>query len=187
MYQTVTQFGFGKILDINLPKPYKGKSSIQVILAPEVLHKKLGRFYEVSSSDAPCLNGIRIDVDQVLSFRRLLSGLVSLKEAKQLAWKFYPECRRQDVVEFISTSCLVKELHKVQLRALPKDVLIEYIARDGYKITVEVIDTVYCVVEYERERHVNKCSSKEVALAMAASQMEFVSKLDNIKFTYRQY
>lgn len=187
MLHKISNEGINKVITVDLPKAYKGSSQLMVVLSPKIFtRKRLGKEY-VTSSSVECLDGITIDVDDITKFFRMVSGLAPKKEAHQLAWKFNRECHKS-IIEFLSVTKLIKELRSVKPRALPKNIFVEYIARDGYRLTVELIEGAIYVVEYDNGTSSRfSCPSKEFALKMAAEQVEMISRMDNIRFTYQVY
>lgn len=170
---------------------FEGKNEISIDLVPEIIpsrRKDLGDGYFVQSDDCPVLEGIKIYPEEVLSFRRMLGGIAPRRECALLAGKFYG-ARKAEVVAFLENAKLVKELQGFKPKALPKGILVEYIARDGYRITVEEVGSDgYSVVEYiDGKKYPSSHMPKERALKAAAESAEMVTKLVNIKFRYYQY
>lgn len=170
---------------------FEGKTEISIDLVPEIIpskKKNLGDGYFVQSDDCPVLEGVKVYPEDILSFRRMLGGIAPRRECALLAGKFYGP-RKTEIVAFLENAKLVKELQGFKPKALPKNILVEYIARDGYRITVEEVGLEnYSVIEYvDGKKYPSSKMSKERALKAAADSAEMVSKLDNVKFRYYQY
>ena len=187
MFHTITNEGVNKVISVNYPEC---EGTLRVSLEPKIFSKKrIGKEY-ISVSDVGCLNHITIDVEDTKHFFKLVSGLCSYKEAYRLAWKFNRDGQKE-ILEFLESTKLIKDLRKLKTPSpLDKNVVIEYLARDGYKISVERVNKEsYSIVEYDNGIRVpySTMYSKQDALSIAAETVEMISKFDNVRFTYHQY